>query len=442
MAAISYFLIGPSLVLSLAGLIRGQRKSPPKPSEDWRQAKVDVIIPAHNEQATIDLCLASLSHQTFKPRKIILIDDGSTDNTAQYAKEFSESIGLDIEIIRREKSVGKTTSVRYGAFESGADIEFVLDSDTILTSDNYIARIVETLYSDAKIASACGAVLPLTETERNRFLAHPTMSKPLQEHSTKYPEISYHKINTVFQRALRCVTNAYRDVLYKYLQKIVFPGQLALAGTMINPVGCAVGYRTEYLRNVFTHADATIGPNLTTSEDIYFGFAFNDQGYRNVQVRDVQARTLEPLVTRLPKQILLWSSAFYQSIYFTGSLIKSPLKLFKNKKSELGRDYTQQFGRSIGWFILFSAIEKIVFPIAFISMLALRMWEALAFTVALESLMTASFLLFTCKDERLKMFLKSILVTPVRYMVLIYDLVIFIWFLIEISLKRDKEWKK
>src|SRR5690349_14374586 len=107
MAAISYFIIGPSLILSVVGLIRGPDKTKPTPAEDWREATVDVVIPAYNEQADIDLCLASLSRQTFKPRKIFVFDDGSVDNTAQFAKEFSQSLGLDVTVVRREKSAGK-----------------------------------------------------------------------------------------------------------------------------------------------------------------------------------------------------------------------------------------------------------------------------------------------------------------------------------------------
>lgn len=51
---------------------------------------VSVIIPARNEEANIGRCLQSLQAQTLLPTEIIVVDDGSTDNTAEIAASFSE----------------------------------------------------------------------------------------------------------------------------------------------------------------------------------------------------------------------------------------------------------------------------------------------------------------------------------------------------------------
>jgi cellulose synthase/poly-beta-1,6-N-acetylglucosamine synthase-like glycosyltransferase len=91
MATTPYFLLSPNTVLSTIGLIRGPDKTVPTPTEDWKQAKVDVVIPALNEASNIPLCIESLSHQTFKPSRVILIDDGSTDQTLEYAQDIAKT---------------------------------------------------------------------------------------------------------------------------------------------------------------------------------------------------------------------------------------------------------------------------------------------------------------------------------------------------------------
>lgn len=54
------------------------------------EPKVSIIVPAYNTEKYISKCLESLVNQTLKEIEIILIDDGSKDNTLNIAKSFME----------------------------------------------------------------------------------------------------------------------------------------------------------------------------------------------------------------------------------------------------------------------------------------------------------------------------------------------------------------
>jgi glycosyltransferase involved in cell wall biosynthesis len=58
--------------------------------------QVSIIIPMYNEERYIARCLKSLTHQTFQDFEVILIDDGSTDNTVKIAETFKDSFSLTI----------------------------------------------------------------------------------------------------------------------------------------------------------------------------------------------------------------------------------------------------------------------------------------------------------------------------------------------------------
>ncbi len=173
MATTPYFVISPNTIVSLLGLMRGPDKTVPTPAEDWRQATVDVVIPALNEERNIVFCLASLLRQTLKPKRVILIDDGSRDRTCENARAYAESVGMDLIVIKRKAAIGKTPTIKRQAREFDSDVEFILDGDTVLESENYIARTVEELYKGVGIASACGTILPLRERDRRTLLAEP-----------------------------------------------------------------------------------------------------------------------------------------------------------------------------------------------------------------------------------------------------------------------------
>ena len=54
--------------------------------------KVSVVIPAYNAAAFITRCLQSVFAQTLKPEEVIVVDDGSTDNTAALAAELGAKV--------------------------------------------------------------------------------------------------------------------------------------------------------------------------------------------------------------------------------------------------------------------------------------------------------------------------------------------------------------
>jgi glycosyltransferase involved in cell wall biosynthesis len=321
MAVLPYFVLGPSALVSLTGLFRGPDPTTPTPAEDWRTARVDVVIPAFNEADTIVLCLASLLRQTLRPRRVILVDDGSTDGTIESAKAFCERNGLHLQAIQRAKPIGKTPTIKRQARELDSDVEFILDGDTVLESPDYIERAVRELYQGVGIASACGTILPMRRRDRRAFAADPAVWA-----FGAVPDVPQPVAEEPRGRAfLRGITNLYREVLYLFLQRFIYRGQMVFFGTITNPVGCAVAYRRKYVEALFDRFGPLLGDDLTNSEDIFIGMAMLDAGYRNIQLTDVYARTVEPECHRLPKQVYLWSSSYLQSCFYFDALLRSPL---------------------------------------------------------------------------------------------------------------------
>ena len=70
---------------------------------------IDILIPVYNVEKYISKCLDSLLNQTYKNIKIIVVDDGSKDNSLKiledYAKTHKEIILYKKE---NEKSISKT----------------------------------------------------------------------------------------------------------------------------------------------------------------------------------------------------------------------------------------------------------------------------------------------------------------------------------------------
>jgi GT2 family glycosyltransferase len=93
-----------------------------------------IVIPVHNRKNFTRDCIRSLQNQTYKNHKIIIVDDGSTDGTAEMLKlEFPEVIVLD-----GDGTLFWTKAINMGiqkALNQRAEYVFTLNNDTIATPD-------------------------------------------------------------------------------------------------------------------------------------------------------------------------------------------------------------------------------------------------------------------------------------------------------------------
>lgn len=97
--------------------------------------KISVIIPAYNEESNIERCLNSLKKQSYTNIEIIVVDDGSTDNTKKIVKDCAKS---DSRIKLIEKKNGGQSSARNKGLEifEGEMVAFV-DADDWISSEMF-----------------------------------------------------------------------------------------------------------------------------------------------------------------------------------------------------------------------------------------------------------------------------------------------------------------
>src|SRR4051812_16067982 len=284
-AQLPFSLFGPSTVLGIIGLIHGGGATPAAPADDWRNATVDLVIPAFNHQDDIVRCLASVIRQTLRPRSIVVVDDGSSDATAARAAAFSDFHGLGVLVIKRVNSIGKTATIRAQARTLDCDVLFVLNADTILDSDGYLERTVWELYRGQGIASAEGRILPLRDADRRALDESPEVRTFVEAFATYGPAMA----PTWLRRLISAMSRTYRHVLHRFVQRVVLRDQTAIAETISQPSGCAVAYRRTHLEALFDVP--LLGNDLTNSADIFVGLTMLDDGYRNIEVTEINART-------------------------------------------------------------------------------------------------------------------------------------------------------
>jgi 4,4'-diaponeurosporenoate glycosyltransferase len=102
-------------------------------------ATVSIIIPARNEEPNLPTLLRSIASQPVKPREIIVVDDGSTDCTAELARQLGAAVIVSQPLPDGWR--GKTWACHQGAQAASGDLLLFLDADTWFEPDG-LAQIL------------------------------------------------------------------------------------------------------------------------------------------------------------------------------------------------------------------------------------------------------------------------------------------------------------
>ncbi len=113
---------------------------------------ISVIVPVYNAEAYLSRCIDSILSQTYKNLEVLLVDDGSRDNSGKICDEYAQK---DARIRVFHKENGGQSSARNLALEEfkGEYLTFV-DSDDWLEEDAYLPMLELVLRENVKLVSA------------------------------------------------------------------------------------------------------------------------------------------------------------------------------------------------------------------------------------------------------------------------------------------------
>lgn len=143
---------------------RGDRKC-----EHNSPVDVAVVIAAHNEECNLPKTLLSFYQQTTLPREIIVVDDGSTDQTADRArKQLSEMPTLRCSMLMIPRA-GKGIALQVGLAEAQCALTCLADADVEI--DPGVLNYLERHFSNPANMATSAWVWPLVQPDRCGLVA-------------------------------------------------------------------------------------------------------------------------------------------------------------------------------------------------------------------------------------------------------------------------------
>lgn len=110
--------------------------------------KVSIVVPIYNMEDYLERCLKSLSEQTLQEIEILMVNDGSKDNSINIAKKYQEEFPDKFRYFEKENG-GLSDARNYGMKYVTGEYTAFLDSDDYVENDTY-----ELLYNKAILSDA------------------------------------------------------------------------------------------------------------------------------------------------------------------------------------------------------------------------------------------------------------------------------------------------
>lgn len=276
--------------------IQSQLPSPDHPP-------VSCIVAVHNEELIMGQCVRSLVSQTYEPKEIIVVDDGSTDGTPRLLAALAER--YPIMVIRLERNVGKKRALAAGMLRASGEIFAFTDSDSIWAPDA-LERTATLLAKHPEVGAVSGHCRALNR-ERNLL--------------TKIQDAWYEgqfSVRKAFESvfgAVTCVSGPLavfrREAIYNYVPAWVndhFFGEEFRFATDRTLTGFVLMNAKRGQRLKRRHADS---PFLATD--------YPCREWTAVYSKSARAWTEVPdTFSRLVKQQVRWKKSFLRNIFFTG----------------------------------------------------------------------------------------------------------------------------
>ncbi|GAA2981862.1 bifunctional glycosyltransferase/CDP-glycerol:glycerophosphate glycerophosphotransferase [Streptomyces fulvorobeus] len=163
---------------------------------------LSVVVPVHNVEEWLEQCLRSLAEQSLEAIEVVLVDDGSTDESRRIAEEFAARDGRFRCV--HQPNAGLSAARNAGVRHTTPGVPYLAfaDSDDVLVPDAY-ARMLGSLESTGSDL-ATGNVWRLTERGRQQAWQYRWLTATrTRTHITRDPRLLADRVawNKVFRRS-------------------------------------------------------------------------------------------------------------------------------------------------------------------------------------------------------------------------------------------------
>lgn len=165
---------------------------------------ISIIVPVYNTEEYLEKCLSSLEKQSYSNIEIVVVNDGSTDSSAEIAEGFAERLS-NFHCFTKENG-GLSSARNYGIEKSTGDYIGFVDSDDWIEPGmfEHLMTAAEANNADMAICDIRYITADGEEIDSGYGIIEETTMEPLETLETLFrgKQFRFHAVNKLYKRKL------------------------------------------------------------------------------------------------------------------------------------------------------------------------------------------------------------------------------------------------
>ncbi len=108
---------------------------------DTSPARASIIVPCWNQRGFTELCFQALFRHTRPPWELIVVDNGSTDETAAYLAGVRDAAGVPVTVVTNARNLGFPRAINQGLQAARGEYLVLLNNDAVVT-DGWLDQLI------------------------------------------------------------------------------------------------------------------------------------------------------------------------------------------------------------------------------------------------------------------------------------------------------------
>ena len=165
--------------------------------------KISVIVPVYNVENYLEKCLNSLVNQTLEEIEILVINDGSTDNSQKIIDEFQNKFPQKIKTFAKENG-GLSDARNYGIDRATGEFLAFVDSDDYVSENMFMEMYDLAIKNEAELVICNLQKVDEHGNVTQKLTQIPNLSEKieLEKNFSVFSDLSYFACNKIFKREL------------------------------------------------------------------------------------------------------------------------------------------------------------------------------------------------------------------------------------------------